>query len=79
MLVKLHTLYLLVIIFTNNLWEVHGVYTKVFMLWLVLERQLGWTRGILRKKKEDKTGFLEQGTRKLRLESLVEDIDGMWN
>ena len=61
------------------MWEVHGVYTKVFMLWLVLERQLGWTREILRKKKEDKTGFLEQGTPKLRLESFVENIDGMWN
>ena len=36
-------------------------------------RQSGWLKEILRKKKEDKTGILEEGTHTLRLESPEED------
>ena len=47
---------------------------RVFVLLLGLVRRLNHSREILKKKKEDKTGTLEQGTITLRLKSHVEDI-----
>ena len=43
-----------------SVWEVHGVYKRVFIVWLGLGRQLRRSKEILRKKKEDKTACEEE-------------------